>query len=201
MRLPAPYGAIDALDEGGKLHPDWLRWLQHVYDSMGWSTNSPMYDDMHLVVHGVGAEAVHDGIVQLPEHSAGSEDVARLSGKLPNTYREGSSLEPYIEWLPVDGNAGNVVLKVAYAISRNGSALGSAVVESTTVAVPVVSDQITRTAFTAISGSSLQKGDNIAVAFSRDGADAADTYASSILAARYGVKIHVEGVGHERAHP
>jgi hypothetical protein len=107
-----------------------------------------------------------------------------------------------MDWLPADGAGGNVVLQHGTAISRNGSALGAESAGTNNVEeCPTVADQILNSVLDSIDGSDLVKGDNIALRFSRLGNLAADTYGDNILVIRYGVKVQLEGIGQEKAHP
>lgn len=201
MRLAAPNVAMQAVEESGVLHHGWVRWLQLLYESFGWNPKSSVYADLSLRFVSSSTGTFDSDGLTMPSVATGVDAKINVIGRLPNNYREGSDLEPYMEWMPDDGNAGNVVTEFGYATARVGFVGVAETTSSKTTAAPEVAFQPVRVLFDAVSGTLLKKGDEVVVKFKREGVNVADTYGGGIIIVGWGVKIQIEGIGWEQAHP
>ena len=180
---------------GNALHPDFARWLIAFYESLGWNPGLPVYDDMLI-------DAPFWAGQSWPVCGPNSDTTTWRYGKLQNRYREGSDLEPYIEWSCAAAEASkNFVFVLEWRQSRVDGSYGSATVDRQTISVPNSAQAVRRTTLTTIIGTDYLKGDLFTFKLYRDADHASDDYSDNILIMKFGVKIQVEGIGDEEAHP
>jgi hypothetical protein len=121
---------------------------------------------------------------------------------LQNTYKEGSDLEPYIEWSCAAAEASkSFVFVMEWRQSRVDGTYGSATTDSQTISVPNTAQAVKRTTFDTITGANYLKGDLFTFKLYRDGDHGSDDYSDNILILKFGVKVRVQGIGDEEAHP
>lgn len=201
MRVTLPRAQEQFIDEDFKPARSWVQFFRAFWESFGWNPKVPTYVDLVTNTVSAPSTATWDGDLEVYDFATGADNILAVMAKLPNNYREGSDLEFYADWMPSDGNAGNVQLELGYSVSRNGTAMPAETVEAKTEAAPAVINQVTRTTFTAVTGTAFKKDDNLLLKLKREGLHASDTYGGSIYLLAFGAKIQTEGTGHEKAHP
>lgn len=183
----------------------WSQWLRDFWASCGFSPSVQQHSDltvtgaeMDLSISGISWTA-YVGNLYLPEFPAGADEGAAATIRLPNNYREGTALKPYLEWAPADAAAGDVDWRFEYLQVRNGAILAVAATNlDETSAAPGVASQPTRVEFDDIA-LDLRKGDSIIIRLWRLGTG--DTYAAGAHLVSCGLKYVIDGVGAEAAHP
>jgi hypothetical protein len=187
----------------------WYQFLRDIWTVLGYDPDTIIYRDLFidpLQCHNPDGNAAIAALatsgcyaVGLPN---GSTSELAFVCRLPHDYNNDSDITPYVEWAPSNTNTGNAYLELKYAYSRNGSAVPSATKENIESAGPGTTEQVTRQAFTAISGDGvLQRGDLILGSVSRIGGDALDTFTGDMDVISIGFKIETRGVGWEEIHP
>jgi len=188
------------------MSPQWVRWLRFVWELFGFSKDTPIYDEVFVGGNQMEESAGDTSLIQIsgalqgPQMRTAQEDARIGVVRLPNRYKDGSDIIPFIEWCPANENTGNVVLRLSYAGAPEGSVLTQAT-STETDAVPGADNQVTRTVFDAIDGSDFTKGTILVVRALRLGNHASNTYAASIILLGVGVKYQIEGIGNEQANP
>lgn len=190
---------MQAADDSGVLHHGWSRWLLNLAASLGWARGTPIYGDLAAAIQ-EGTDANLDGEIALPGMGTGADTIVQFRARLPNWYRNGTDIEPFVEYVANKPDAGDVVWELGYAIGGIGDTL-SETVESKTQAKPDTFDLLDRVSFTAIDGSDFAKGDVVVGKVKREGLNAADTFGYSILLVAVGFKLQREGIGWKTAHP
>lgn len=204
MRLSIPRAlsrAVEEIASGYVFTRDWSKYLRNVWTILGFDPSTGMYADMHLDLVQHPSVGALGGSLGIPQLTAGAASAITKQGSLPNNWCEATSLHPYIEWGCSAGAVGDVLLALGYAIGSVGDVIYTET-EDALAAITVQDDQtMVRTTFTAISGAALAKSDVCMFAFKRLGDQAGDTSADAVYVYRCGVKILVEGIGHEKEHP
>ncbi len=203
MKLSIPRAVSRAVEEtvgGYAFTRDWSKYLRNMWTILGFDHNTGMYGDLplHLVEH-PATIAVHSDLKAAQLADASTTAICK-AGKLPNNWQEGTSLEPFVEWARGAGASGDVVLALGYAAGSPGDTFTETEEELAAITVSA-EGELVRTTFTAISGAALNKGDACLFAFKRKGGAVGDTFSGDVMVYNCGVRVKLEGVGHEKAHP
>lgn len=182
----------------------WVEWLRNLWRSLGHDPLAPRYDEVSV---GSASWDVTGGAVPtfLTTHLLAVEFAATFSNRwssfavrLPNSYRPGTALSPWLDWGASDAAAGTVAWQFIYAALGREEDLPSETALSETDDAPG-STQPQRLDFDDIDGEGLEPGDVVLCAIKRLGAS--DTYGSGARAYAAGLKYQRVGVGHEGVHP
>lgn len=186
---------------------EWLRWLRDLWRSLGFDVDAPIYKDLAvsgagLNLDGSGASmATFVGSVLMPSFPDGSSNASYFGVELPNSYRDGTDLKPFLRWAPSSAAAGAVAWELEVASGGDGDAITTSTTESATSTAPGVSHQVTRADFDDIDGDDLVRGSVLSCRLSRLGGAAGDTYAADAFALTVGFKYQSDGIGSPEVHP
>lgn len=185
----------------------WFEWMRSVYAYAGFS-DQEIYSTAFVggpstyPIYGANTMVAipGSGDLKAPQMPDGSTSGRTSSFCLPNNYRVGTDILPFIKWACTTAAAGNAVLRLISGAINDGAALVEDSEDITASSVAVAGAPIT-TEFAAIDGAPLAKGSYVHLCPLRIGGDAADTLAATCALLGVGFKYQVDGVGHEKAFP
>jgi len=198
--------SAESLIEGERksLARSWSQWFRDLWSSLGLSPSVLVYADLAIS----GAEMdMPGGItwttvlgnIALPQFPAAADEGGMCVFRLPNNYRDGTPLRPWLEWCPADANAGEVDWRWEYLrlVKDTAPAVATTSLDETSTA-PAAASQPTRVEFDDID-IDARKGDSLAVRLWRLGTG--DTYASGAFLIACGLKYAIDGPGTTEVHP
>lgn len=182
----------------------WSQWMRDFWASCGFSPSVQQHADMtlggpELDMAGGFTWSTHVGNIMLPEIPPAVDSGCMGVFRLPNNYREGTALQPWLEWAPVDAAAGDVDWRWEYIVARAETAPAAATdsLDETSTA-PEVAGQPVRVEFDEID-EDCRKGDSVLVRLWRLGTG--DTYGNGAHLIACGLKYVIDGAGTEAVHP
>lgn len=168
--------------------------------------NTTMYKDISFATN-----SLNSGIASNPDIGTldstsidislfdGNATAEEVSGTLEiqHDYSNGTDLVPHIHWYATNANAGNVKWQLEYVIVdvSTGGTVTSSTTISVTDATPATAWKLVTTNFSAISGTSIEIGDQIHFKLFRDPSDVSDTYGSDVATATLGFHYQVDSFG------
>ena len=187
---PAPTPVL----QGPMFSRHWYRFLQQLWESLGWNPARPVYNELYQSAFSTETNASSveiAGDVFGMEAPDSADTFFNFSFRLPKDYKSGSDIVLFADWLNISSSSGDVVWKVVYGV---GGALSENYNSDHTEAA---GDQLVSTTseFTTISGSEVSSGDTIIGAITRRGSAADDTLSASVVLLGIGIKYRVEGAG------
>lgn len=107
----------------------------------------------------------------------------------------GEQIIPHIHWAPTTSAAGDVKWQLRTMLVNRGGNYSGGVTTSVVTPSPGIAWRGLRSDFPPISTVGIQAGARIIFTLFRDPADAADTYAASVIAPNFGVHVPVDMMG------
>lgn len=201
MRLDLPQMQNKPQTAQGQWTLEWRTFFQRLWETLGWSTNVPVWDTLSVDPHAAKktTSTASYGSFDLQSMPDTAINFLQAVIKLPNDFKPGTDLKPFMEWAPATGGTGNVFLRFTAWLVSSGEVIASSYDEPATAAVPGMQDQLTRTLFPSLSGA--EKGDTLLLSVARTGTHVNDTYTGSIGIVTFGVQYQREGSGYEQEHP
>lgn len=184
----------------GRLSSEFERWLLELYQNLGFDHRRPVYREIPLVPIKTITLANVVGDLNLPTFPDAASTNLRFIGTLPNDYRDGTDLIPYVAWLPSNTDTGLCRWHIAHGIIGTGEALTSTSANNDDAGSGTADAQQVKQC-SALAGSGFRKGDSIAVTLERLGSDAADTFTGAARLIGFGLRYKADGVGTVAAFP
>jgi len=203
-RFPIRNGPMVDIETG---HPtrDWREFLDRVFSTLGWDTNKKLWAVQFMAAMEMQELAAYTqsnptGTIRFWNLSPSSTSVWYGGRTLPNNYKDGTDIIPFMVWMPDDAAAGDVRLRYAAAIPNANGSMSETLLYATAPTPEVTNKRVT-TEFSALDGANLRKGDPVVVGTARLGGDAADTYPEECYFIGAGFKYQAEGLGTPEAFP
>lgn len=184
----------------------WFQWFRELAGNLGFDRSVAVYDRLHFparLLDDTGAtlsRAAIDGNLTGVGFPHSSDEYVQIEGRLPNNYRDGSDVVPYLVWAPSNTNTDDCLWSFEYAFAADGS-LFSATSETKADAGGGTAGAGQLVEFTTITGTALRKGDNVLMRFGRVGADGDDTFSGVAILLGVGLAYPVESIGEKARHP
>lgn len=204
MRLGMPVvGQPVAQGQSVAIDRDWYRFLRGLWTGLGFDHGAKMYDELAAQAMSwsnaggftLEAPTTHTRVASF---ASGADQYGSFELRLPNTYRPGTALKPWLDWGASSSAAGTVAWRFVYGVVGLNEAFPSETALSESAITPE-STIGQRTEFDDIAGTGLAPGDVLLCAIKRAGT--VDTYGTAVRAFAAGVKFEAVAVGHEEAHP
>lgn len=189
-----------------RMDREWYAWLRRLWVALGFDAAAPRYGDLWCDAHamhevGGGSLSVISGDVDGASFAAASTTERWFTARLPNDYRDGTDVSPFLEWAPTDTNTGNCLWSLTLAPAADGETMAAAAALTELSAGPGTANKVERVEFDDVDGDDFVRGTVIAGRIARMGADGTDTYSAASVMFGVGFKYRREGVGAERGHP
>lgn len=168
------------------LSSTWSRFLSRLWSFLGFSNEVDVFDTLQVSFD--------------QDCATGADTTVTADFLLPNSYKEGTDVFLFFDWMTNDTNTGNVKWDTSYR-RTNGTVLGSSVSVSELSAAPGVDKTVARIKPATVSVSTLARDHYIRVVITRNGTDATDTYGGTATVLCAGIKYQVEGVGTVESYP
>jgi hypothetical protein len=169
---------------GDIFHPEWYRSLRTLWESLGWSVDRKVYNDLGpniFVWVGANFCSFRDG----------QTDSITASFHLPNSYCEGADVYPYATVIGSSGSEAATSFTLTPAVYLPGAASTSPTAQTIT---PTVDNVTSVFEFSALDGSEFLR--NTIISFTLQRA-AVDAYAGDVTLLSVGLKIPIQGSGQE----
>lgn len=184
----------------------WVQWLTDLAKSLGWAKDVPVWRDdlvfpasaVYIPAASVTVDTLVDtvGILTVPPRTIG---YLLFTARLPNAYKDGTQVVPFLEWIPLSADVGDLPFRLDTSYAKLGEAFSAMNSDLVTATIAEPSDRIIqRTEFPAIGGSTWTKGTSVQCTLWYFGSS---TYTDSYGLLNCGFKYQGEGVGQEVMHP
>jgi len=120
---------------------------------------------------------------------------AEGSTEILHPYKEGSSIEPHVHWMPEDANTGDVKFTLGYRWWNKNGVMPAETLISVVQAAPGVAFQSLKASFPIIDGTGKEHGSRFVYRVIRDPADAADTYEHHAVGLDFGIHYEKDTTG------
>lgn len=118
-----------------------------------------------------------------------------FSMQLPNNYKRGTDLKPYVYYTPKTNDTGGVVWEIEYTIAGIGDTFPSTTINSIITTESTIPFKAEKAAFTTISGSGLKESTMLFFRLSRLATSLDDTYPSDACLLSFNLHYQVEKIG------
>ena len=185
MRLLFPRQGAPPVEPGtGRWDPEWFRWLQRMWTSMGWNPHSNMFDDIHPSLY------AWTGATPLTLRN-GQSDSMTGAFHIPGSYAQGTTLHPYLTVYGTSGAAAGADITFNWQVLSVGDTPG---VGTDDAISPSIDDFVSVIEFTALSDTGVLRNDIVLFTLSRDDSD---SYGGDVNLLTIGLKIAKRGNGQE----
>lgn len=186
---------VQVIERGGLMTQEFERFLRGFWQEAGFDPKRAVYRNIEMHPIEVPSPATIDGDIEGPSFPNSTTTEMKFIGTVPNDYRDGTDIIPWVAWLPGNTNTGIVRWNLDHGIAGSGEVMSesSAIVGDDAASGTSLARQVKQ--MTAISGTGVRKGDSISATLQRLGSHASDTYNAAVILVGFGIKYKVDGIG------
>lgn len=186
------------VDDQRRMAGHFSRFLYQFWSALGFSDDGKAFAGLPLRRVG-GRLSTLTGNLKAVSCSASGATSIRFTGRLPNDYREGTPIYPYVAWAPSNTDTGNCRWQMRYWIGGSGDTISQTEHDAKDDAAGGTALVCQTTQMDAVSGTSFKKGDSVVITLQRRGAS--DTFTGVAYMLEFGIKYQRRGVGTPKAFP